>query len=59
MRSVGRLVHLLRNTHVREIIRALECDGFILNGALEPADTSIGTRTADLCRFTIIPVVKR
>jgi predicted RNA binding protein YcfA (HicA-like mRNA interferase family) len=30
MRDVGRLVHLLRNTPVRELIRALERDGFIL-----------------------------
>ena len=30
MRPVGRLVHLLRNTPVREILRALERDGFIL-----------------------------
>ena len=29
MRSVGRLVHLLRNTPMREITRALERDGFI------------------------------
>ena len=28
MRNIGRLVHLLRNTPVREIIRALERDGF-------------------------------
>ena len=31
MRNPGRLVHLLRNTPVREIIRALERDGFIRN----------------------------
>ena len=31
MRGTGRLVHLLRNTPVREIIRALERDGFIRN----------------------------
>ena len=29
MRNVGRLVHLLRNTPMREITRALERDGFI------------------------------
>ena len=31
MRDTGRLVHLLRNTPVREIIRALERDGFVRN----------------------------
>ena len=30
MRDVGRLVQLLRNTPVRELMRALERDGFIL-----------------------------
>ena len=30
MRDVGRLVHLLRNTSVRELMRALERDGFML-----------------------------
>ena len=30
MTNTGRLVHLLRNTPVREIIRALERDGFVL-----------------------------
>lgn len=30
MTSPGRLVHLLRNTPVRELIRALERDGFYL-----------------------------
>ncbi len=30
MRDVGRLVHLLRNTPVRELLRALERDNFIL-----------------------------
>ena len=30
MRDQGRLVHLLRNTPVRELMRALERDGFIL-----------------------------
>ena len=30
MRNVGRLVHLLRNTAVRDLIRALERDGFWL-----------------------------
>ena len=30
MRDVGRLVHLLRNTPVRELVRAIERDGFIL-----------------------------
>ncbi len=30
MNNPGRLVHLLRNTPVREIIRALERDGFVL-----------------------------
>ena len=29
MRNTGRLVHLLRNVPVREIIRALERDGFV------------------------------
>lgn len=31
MSSPGRLVHLLRNTPVRELLRALERDGFIRN----------------------------
>ncbi len=30
MRDVGRLVHLLRSTPVRELMRALERDGFTL-----------------------------
>ena len=30
MRDRGRLVHLLRNTPVRELMRALERDGFLL-----------------------------
>lgn len=30
MRDIGRLVHLLRNVPVRELMRALERDGFIL-----------------------------
>ena len=30
MTEAGRLVHLLRNTSVREIVRALERDGFVL-----------------------------
>lgn len=30
MTDVGQLVHLLRNTPVRELIRALEGDGFYL-----------------------------
>ncbi len=30
MRNPGRLVHLLRNTPVRELVRALERDGFTL-----------------------------
>ena len=30
MRDVGRLVHLLRSTPVRELMRALERDDFIL-----------------------------
>ncbi len=30
MRDIGRLVRLLRNTPVRELMRALERDGFIL-----------------------------
>lgn len=30
MTEAGRLVHLLRNTPVREILRALERDGFVL-----------------------------
>lgn len=30
MREPGRLVHLLRNTPVRELLHALERDGFIL-----------------------------
>ena len=30
MRGPGRLVHLLRSTPVRELMRALERDGFIL-----------------------------
>ena len=29
-RDLGRLVHLLRNTPVRELVRALERDAFIL-----------------------------
>ena len=29
MTSRGRLVHLLRNTPVRELVRALERDGFV------------------------------
>ena len=31
MRPVGRLVHLLRNTPVREMLRGLERDGFIVH----------------------------
>ena len=30
MRDPGRLVHLLRNTPVRELMRALERDGFVI-----------------------------
>ena len=30
MRDSGRLVHLLRNTPVRELVRALERDGFVI-----------------------------
>ena len=30
MTNPGRLVHILRNTPVRELVRALERDGFVL-----------------------------
>ncbi len=33
MRDVGRLVHYLRNTPVRELMRALERDGFTVERA--------------------------
>ena len=33
MSDIGRLAHLLRNTAVRDLIRALERDGFVLDRA--------------------------
>ena len=49
MRNTCRLVHLLRNTPVREII-SYSVSAMVLyeTTALEPADSGIGTRMADL-----------
>lgn len=44
MTDVGRLAHLLRNTPVRELVRALERDGFSLDRA--------GTTGARIYRHT-------
>ena len=33
MTDLGRLAHLLRNTPVRDLVRALERDGFVLDRA--------------------------
>jgi len=48
MTDVGRLAHLLRNTPVRELVRALERDGFSLDRAGTTGARIYRQRTGDV-----------
>jgi hypothetical protein len=59
MTDLGDLVHALRNTAAREIIRALERDGFSLKRETASAPASMLIQTVESPSFTITTAVIR